>query len=89
MDESLKFQLRRALPDQFRHLIDGQFPGQHNPLHPLLLPKGGGLGVKGIGLGAQMQGHMGYQPPGHADDPWVVDDQGVRLGFRRLLQQLG
>lgn len=89
MDEGFKFQPRRALPDELPHLLNGQLPGQHDPLHPLLPPKGGGLGVEGIGLGAQVQGHMGRQLPGHADHPRVVDDQGVRLRLRRLLQQLG
>jgi len=65
-------QLDVGLRADRRHLLQGQFPGEVQPFHPLRLPKFGSGGAGDVGLGRQVQFAAGIDRPHQG--------QGARVG---------
>ncbi len=76
VNEALHF--HTGFPNNFGNLGQRKFSGRIDPDSPHVFPESGTGRVGDIGLGADMNGYVGNQAPGHPEDSRIGHDDGIR-----------
>ena len=86
--KGLQLQLLGGLGPDLPDLVQGQLPGQDDPLGPQVVPGPGTLVVDHAGLGGDVPLHMGGVLPGQGEHPHVGQNHRVHPQAVQVLQPL-